>query len=335
MSLGACLKKSCLSLFIAGLVLVSVNISGAQVLPLIPGVANLELGSVKVVPFVKVGYEQIGINMNLPVSSLALAWILERKSLDFKLQDAGVWVGEVGLDTMTSRGLLFSLSALGSAQKNVSVKMPENPFGNFGLPQLTVNPLNWNGSQFQYWSIDGNIGWKIWSDVGIIGGVRFDKVSTDLRDPVDQFGELITQPTNQFFADFSTNVWMPYLGIKLLESNYNFTLIATPLATLSVNVPLTFILPDAGITSRETSTYNIAKPGWFIEGKFNYFLNLNNDLGFSLWGKLNWLNVKGNGTLDHVHYGPSNGGIDFDSVSGDATYSRYLVGGGVAATLSF
>lgn len=63
MSLTACFKKSYLCLLIAGLVLVSINISGAQLLPAIPGIGNVNLGSVKVVPFVQAGYKNIGFSV--------------------------------------------------------------------------------------------------------------------------------------------------------------------------------------------------------------------------------------------------------------------------------
>jgi hypothetical protein len=282
-----------------------------------------------------VGYEQIGLNMNLPVSSLALSWILERKSLDFKLHNAGVWMGEVGVDSKLSERLYCSLSASGSQKQNVSVTMPQNPFGNFSLPQLAENGLTWSGTQFQYWSIDGNAGIELRSDMVIIGGIRFNKMSMNLRDPADSAGQL-PRPGTQFFSDFSSNLWIPYLGIKVVDSYYDFSVIASPLATVSVSVPLTFIVVDVDPASSETSTYKIGHAGWFIEANGNYFRNLTNNLTVSLWGKLNWLNVRGNGTLDHVHYGFSNGvGSDFDSVDGEATYSRYVLGGGVTANLNF
>lgn len=53
------IKKSVLSLLVAGLVLASITISGAQFLSAIPGCGNLNLGSVKVSPFVQAGYKHI------------------------------------------------------------------------------------------------------------------------------------------------------------------------------------------------------------------------------------------------------------------------------------
>ena len=145
MSLGACLKKSCLSLFIAGLVLVSVNISGAQVLSSIPGVGNLELGSVKVVPFAQVGYKNIGFSFNLPLSSSVVFDPARSLALDLSFRDAGVWVGSIGFDARLVATFFVSLRADGNATKNIQVFAAEN-WGYYGYPV----PFTWRGSQLQW-----------------------------------------------------------------------------------------------------------------------------------------------------------------------------------------
>ena len=145
MSLGACLKKSCLSLFIAGLVLVSFNISGAQVLSSIPGCGNLELGSVKVVPFAQVGYKNIGFSFNLPLSSSVVFGPDRSLALDLSFRDAGVWVGSIGFDARLFSNFFVSLRADGNATKNIQVFAAEN-YQYWGLPV----PFTWRGSQLQW-----------------------------------------------------------------------------------------------------------------------------------------------------------------------------------------
>lgn len=53
MSESGYLKKRWMSLLIAGLVLVSAGISGVQAFSAIPGIGNIDLSSMKVVPFVQ------------------------------------------------------------------------------------------------------------------------------------------------------------------------------------------------------------------------------------------------------------------------------------------
>ncbi|MGC8604702.1 MAG: hypothetical protein ACP5VS_13605, partial [Desulfomonilaceae bacterium] len=66
MSESGYLKKRWMSLLIAGLVLVSAGISGAQAFSAIPGICNIDLSSMKVVPFVQAGYKNIGLSLGLP-----------------------------------------------------------------------------------------------------------------------------------------------------------------------------------------------------------------------------------------------------------------------------
>ncbi len=186
MSLMACLKKSLLFLFVAGLALVSLNISDAQVLPAIPGTGNLQLGSVKVVPFVQVGYKSIGLSYSLPFAPIAYYG-----SVDLSFQDAGVWVGSVGFDAHLLSTLFVSLRADANARKNISVVEGEDYKWN------GPTPYNWSGSQLQWWDIDGMVGYTFYRDWSVVAGVRYEKLTVGLRNAVDATGTPVNYNTYQ------------------------------------------------------------------------------------------------------------------------------------------
>ena len=263
MSLGACLKKSCLSLFIAGLVLVSINICGAQVLSGMPGLGDLDFGSVKVVPFCQVGYKNIGFNLNLPFTITPVNQYgrvsTNTPALDLHLRDAGVWVGSIGLDAHLASALFISLRADGNATKNISVVTGEN----FVFWPGINPPYVWGGSGLQLWDIDGRVGYTFLKDWSALLGVRYDKVTVSFANPVDQTGTPVNLPpnTSQFTQDIVVKTWIPYIGLQLNGPNYRASLLYSPFASTQVVAPQSSNVIGGGLFSYVESqlmNYNFA-----------------------------------------------------------------------------
>lgn len=95
------------------------TIGSAQGLPSLQSIGDLNLGAVQVTPSVKAGYQQMGLNINLPIPSSGLIGfeLFTASGLDFKLQDAGVWVGGVRVDARLGRWSVFG-TAEGNANKS-------------------------------------------------------------------------------------------------------------------------------------------------------------------------------------------------------------------------
>ena len=344
MSLGACLKKSCLSLFIAGLVLVSVNISGAQVLSSIPGVGNLELGSVKVVPFAQVGYKNIGFSFNLPLSSSVVFDPDRSLALDLSFRDAGVWVGSIGFDARLLSTFFVSLRADGNATKNIEVFTAEN-FRYYGNP----NPYTWRGSQLQWWDIDGMAGYDFCKDWSVVAGLRYDKLTVGLRDPVDATGRPlpITIPlpppstasqTVSTTGDLTVKTWIPYIGLQLNTTNYKALLVYSPFASPEVITPqklLAVIRRTSLPVEQEGFVWKFTKTGSFLEGSFEYNMPIRESLQLGLWARGTWTRFSGDGSWDGNHVADGEGNTYSDSLSATGTLSTYGLSGGVAASLSF
>jgi hypothetical protein len=336
MSLGACLKKSCLSLFIAGLVLVSVNISGAQVLPSIPGVGNLELGSVKVVPFAQVGYKNIGFSFNLPVSISAVFDPTRTFALDLSFRDAGVWVGSIGFDARLLSTFFVSLRADGNATKNIQVFAAEN-WGYYGYPV----PFTWRGSQLQWWDIDGMAGYDFCKDWSVVAGLRYDKLTVGLRDPVDATGRplpiSIGSADVSITGDVTVKTWIPYIGLQLNTGNYKALLVYSPFASPEVIAPQNFlqvIRRTGELFEQAGFVWQFTKTGSFLEGYFEYNMPIRESLQLGLWARGTWTRFSGDGSWDGNHIDDV-GATLAESLSATGTLSTYGLSGGVAASLSF
>lgn len=337
MTAKACLKKSCLCILITGLVLVSINICDAQVLSAIPGIGNVDLGRVKVVPFVQVGYKNIGLNLNLPFNITPVDQFGNPMSappaLDLMFRDTGVWVGSIGLDTRLSSDLFLTLRADGNTSKNISAVTGENyPWG--GIQP----PYTWGGSGFQWWDVDGMVGYMFYRQWSIVGGLRYDKLTVSLANPVDQTGTPINAPPQitQISQDISVKTWIPYAGLQLTGQNYRALLLYSPLASPQVLAPqsITATLPGF-FTDSSLYNYKFANNGSFLDGYFEYNVPIRESLLFGLWARGTWMRFRGDGNWNFVNsfVPPPSSVVNPQSTTG--TLSTYGLSGGISASLIF
>ena len=138
-------------------------------------------------------------------------------------------MGSIGLDARLPSALFLTLRADGNATKNISVFTGEN-FPWWGISP----PYTWNGSAFQWWDVDGMVGYAFFKDWSIVGGLRYDKVTVGLTDPVDPTGTPFSsagQPPNE--PRHVVKTWIPYVGLQLTGPNYRASLLYSPLASTS------------------------------------------------------------------------------------------------------
>ena len=336
-----CFKITCLSLLIFGLALVSVNISRAQLLPAISGINNVDLGSVKIIPFVQAGYKNIGLSLGLPFVNSNNPDFNPPPSLDLSFQDAGVWVGSVGLDTRFSPRIFVDFRAAANAAKNISVVAGED-----FLTWIdgAYAPLNWSGSQFQWWDVDGMAGYNFYKDCSAVLGLRYDYLTVGLKNPVDAQGNPLSNyypgyANETDFGDVVIKTWIPYIGVQLNARNYKALLIYSPLASPKL------ILPQRSLYYRYRLLYspwvwnanlewNFARTGSFLECSFEYDAPVFKDLQLGIWVKGTWMKFIGSGNWDYSEYNTYPlGSASMDGSTG--TLRTSSLGGGIAASLSF
>jgi hypothetical protein len=335
-------KWTCLCLLTAGLALVSINISGAQSLPTIPGIGNIDLGYVKFVPFVQAGYKNIGFSLNLPFNVTPVqggSAFYAPPSLDLKFQDAGVWVGSVGVDARFLPTLFFILTGEASARKSIAVYAGEN-FPWYGQP----NPFLWSGTQLQWWDIDGMSGYTFYNNWSAVVGLRYDYLTVGLANGVDATGTPLNFAIPGFYDTVTGNIivktWIPYIGLRLRERNYNALLIYTPLASSKVVTPQTVLAAESApykpYVDNVTFEWDFARTGSFLEGLFEYDVPVFKDLHLGLWARGTWMKFIGSGNWQMSEYAsppPPPPANSIDSLSG--SLNTYSLGGGIAASLTF
>ncbi len=238
-------------------------------------------------------------------------------------------------DARLLSSFFVSLRADGNATKNIQVFAAEN-YQYWGLPV----PFTWRGSQLQWWDIDGMAGYDFCKDWSVVAGLRYDKLTVGLRDPVDATGRPL--PISAGSGDISitgevtVKTWIPYIGLQLNTTNYRALLVYSPFASPEVVTPqrlLNFRLSD-GFYEHEGFVWKFTKTGSFLEGSFEYNMPIRESLQLGLWTRGTWMRFSGDGSWDgnyaHDHTAPF-----ADSLSATGTLSTYGLSGGVAASLSF
>ncbi len=199
----------------------------------------------------RVGYERCGLNFNLPVGF---------GGLDLSLGKADLTIGSVGLlATLGDRiGVFANLE--GSLQRSVSV------IAQYDQPLSTqYSALDWSGSKLRKGSIEAGFVYQLYARsvrssramwrspdrVFLIGGVRWNKISTKLTGPKQAFGFSGSFDFQPFGAitynasgmaglsgDVNVPMFIPYLGLQFTGRNYRATIIGSPFASVRLRIPL-------------------------------------------------------------------------------------------------
>ncbi len=325
----------------------------------------------KVVPSIRGGYQHIGVNFSMPANLLPGSLLVgiptnSESSIDFKLRNADVWLGAVRLDIESLRGWSFFVSGETSLKRNITTVTEISPLN------LVLNrPVEWNGSGFQYWTLDAGGGFYFRNDWKAIGGLRYDRLTVRLEVGGGDYSSLIPPVPppylNQLlsrggFGDFQQNLWIPYAGVELTGSNYKWNFIGSPFVATELKLPLSTITyffsggnyPKLGglkgykQNRQITYNYKITKPSVFLESNFEYTVNPWSTLALVGWLKGSWLHFRGHGSLDASTYVVDGFGSSptrpFDGIrtqsasssdSGTAEYNRYLLAIGISTQLTF
>ena len=270
-------------------------------LPSIPGLGSFNIGAVKVFPSVRVGYQSIAMNINLPIPTQTIATTrLDVTGLDLKLNDAQVWVGFLGLDTWFNPNFNLFLQLGGNAKRGITASTADIKVT---TPGPNRNPSEWTGSNLQWWMIEGRVGYRFVRSGLFCIGVKWDQLMTALTNPRDNQGALLaTEPRLlDFTGDIKIKGSMPYFGLVFGEPNYFASLLFSPIASCDVQIPFDLLsYPGAGPATTayryEEARYTLNKRwGYFLEGNIEYNFNAMAGLNFGLWIKGTLLRVKGDG----------------------------------------
>jgi len=323
---------------------------GGSLFSPIPGLGSCDFGGLKLTADARAGYQWIGLNFNLPTSS-PFGVGDGFAPIDIQLRDAHVWVGSVGLDAQLTPRLTLFVQGEANAKTKAGVVASDDPF----LHLNGRGRYRWDASGLEWWALEAGATYRVFDDGVIFAGLRRDYLSFGLTDPRDQFGDpinfaisfpgLLLTGTN--IADFQLNFWAPYLGLRILGTNYRASLVWSPFVNAAVKIPDSFAfnlaLPSVPLSLGLDLEwrYSMFQTGTLLEGELEYDVRLGSNLLINAWGKGSWLRIRGSGNLEKtrdLNLSVLSVSIS-DSLQGGqsatGTLSRNIIAVGLAAKLEF
>ncbi len=303
----------------------------AQGLPLLDPISSFPLGEWRLESSVKVGYQFMSVNMNLPVPFSDFGIELATASeLDFSVKNAGVWVGGIGVDVHRGPFSLF-INAEGNAGRSVRVNTPSDPFW------AGMDPVEWNGSRLEWWNVNGGASYSFTGSAAFVGGLKAEHLSLRLSDAVDPLG-IIQQFQalygDRYSGDLLSKLLAPYLGLRLDGFNARATLMFSPYTWANVSIPFRYLFVMPGIArSYEDAQYTFKRGGILVEGTFDYRGQAYGNASCGVWLKGTWCRIRGRGNEDYVAAGAPFTLTNSQSAVG--TYTSNVVAGGFSFLYAF
>lgn len=327
-------KKKCLFSLTLALMLFSFNLSSAQLVSGFSDIQDISLASVRVSPFVQVGYQNLSVNLNLPFTETPVtqfgAVFYSPPALDLKFVGASVWVGTVGIEARPSRDIFLTLKTGGNVPANIRVITGEN-FHWFGISA----PYDWNGSGLKWWDAECLLGYNLYKNWGVGLGLRYDHLTVNMKNPN---GDTVTRPPwkSDYNQDVVTEAWIPSIALRLTEATYTAQVQYSPFATTQVTAPQSissYIVNFANDGS--LMNYKFNRTGNFMEIFFNYKLAGSGTLLFDFWAKGAWMWFHGSGDWSFMDNQSSVTPAIVSPQNIDGSWKTQALSAGLAATFQF
>ena len=265
---------------------------------------SLGVRSVQVAPYVRVGYQRMGVNLNIPIGGIDVTQPFIMSDMDVKLEKQEFLIGTLGVNTVFRQRFGFFAEASASAQRAGSVT---TVFANSINNGILTNPTGWSWPSERVQWLELNLGGSVnLGDSGVLLlGYKFDRLTQGLTNPPNAYvAPFLT--SQDHFGDLDIRTWSPYIGIRFDDRYWRFDLIWSPwLTSYSAQMPLRWTAIDAVENWATDARYGLGGGGGNLleaygEGKVNIF----ELLAAKLWLKASWLNCKGNGNRDFVGNDP-------------------------------
>lgn len=198
--------------------------------------------------------------------------------------------------------------------RTVGIEASQGP----GIGVLPPQAWRWTGSRFQ-WSEYEFGGWyNINQSVGLVAGIRFDRVSVSFSEPepLPSYGFFTIFPHPpatrvatfpNYSGDLNTFFTIPYIGCQIFGPYFKGELL---IGSASARLRLPLELSHAGpyITGpifgalgrqdlSEQAEYTFKNAGLFLEAGLESTLPVTGFFNCTLWAKGNWLRIRGDGDV--------------------------------------
>jgi hypothetical protein len=302
--------------------------------PRLPSLDDISLQAIKITPSFKLGYQRMGMTMNVPVPFILAVKGADRytgNTADLRLPDVNLWIGEAGLEARFSPYLKAYVNGSGNLVQNLFASFSGNKGTGIDATVRKQHPLEWM-------EIETGAVYNPWDHIGLITGLRWDRFDLTIKDPGSLTKVHVGTYTNLSLlaSDVISELWIPYLGLEVRTKNLKASLIGTLYAPAKVRV-CTRLRADI-LSSYQflgESTITLKTSAVFVESNAEYKIRLSNKTRLSFWGKAGWLGARGGGRLESgystTHSGLSVGIGDDRRV----IFGRYNLAAGMAVKMSF
>jgi hypothetical protein len=318
----------------------------------------------------QIGYGYIGLNLSMQPAQAINDFTSADLNLAFK--NVVVPMGSLQARAEASSGLFIALRLQGNAPRDMAIDTPEAPLGggpDFHPSTLTltwVNPRKWDGANLQWWMLETSIGCRVSPHLSALAGLRRDKLSVVLTNPRDASGLPLnldfSVPASGFFltrtmhADFSSEFWIPYLGVEIASPRYRASLLWGPYAWTDMSLPYRYRLdPYGGLRIEFDYESKDVKTANLLECNFEYDFNVSSRVACRLWTTGNWMQLSWKGELKgatafenvpdviEIPATPFSPPMEIHPVKSvpvhtdvdAADYTRWMISGGIGAVLAF
>jgi len=309
----------------------------------------------------QVGYGHFGLDFNMrPTFEFGAAG---STNLALSFKNVNVPIGSVEARIESCTGLFLALRLQGSAARDIDIRTPEAPLGEFTLGES--DPRLWDGRNFQWWTLDNDIGYRITPCCSALAGLRRDKLSVDLTNPKDAAGEglnfNIGTPGAFDFAltmncNFSSELWIPYLGVEFTGQRYRAAFLWGPYAWTDMKVPyryyLSIVTPQPVLSQQVWFDYDYqckaVKTANLLDYTFEYEVAAGPSFACRLWTSGNWMQLSWKGRFDgffgmqliNPSAQPPSRPVEYVAIPGEsgvdaANYTKWMISGGIGTVFFF
>jgi hypothetical protein len=232
-----------------------------------------------------IGVQHLNLRFNLPISLIPGTGVAP---LDFRVKNANLWVGSARIEGAHDN-LGFFLRLEANVPQKITVTTPTEPFF------VGAEPVDWVGSRFTWFSVDGGAGYLVGKGISVVGGIRFDRTDLNFGDPKD-FAGLFPPVPYTYQGDARVKIWLPFVGLHVEAPHFRANVLASPYAFVDMRLPLRVSATTGpALLYFADLKYSMKKPGGFLEAEAEYIAELASGMNLVLWGKASWIKARGAG----------------------------------------
>lgn len=273
--------------------------------------------NVKVNPYVQVGFQWIGSNLNLPVQNEALPVLpVNIGDLDITLKDANFWAGTAGITVVASEKYSIFAAAGGLLNRSfiTSGTVPASVDGTGASATL-----EFTNTEVESWFVQTGIG------LGpVLLGVYWDHFAFALGDPRGPNGPIANQTLR---GDILTKTFCPFIGLGLPADGAMLTVIYSPLAYS--NTALSLINSQNNLSELR---YTWNKPGVLLNAMLQYSTPVSSSTSFGVWCNYGCMRMRQDAQLEFQN---TPNPLISRTREVTATMTKYVIGGGAMLGVNF